>query len=122
MKDTEQDGVGWRRPALSPTMLPSVPFGCLPGQACEGFTHPGPKGDTGFPWHVVSLSWEHEVLEAPTPPLKSPRPARRQSWSRCLCRAVRDGVGEQCSIEDMDDGALCVPPGFGDGFPGWGDV
>ena len=76
----------------------------------------------GFLGMWVSLSWEHEVLEAPTPPLKSPRPARRQSWSRCLCRAVKDGVGEQCSIEDMDDGALCAPPGFGDGFPGWGDV
>lgn len=39
---------------LVPTTLPSVPFSCLPGQACQSFPHSSPKGDAAFTWDLAA--------------------------------------------------------------------
>lgn len=58
------------------------------------------------------------MLKAHALPSKSLSPSRRQSWSRCLCRVLRETPGECWNIEDMDQGTVCATSGFGDGFLG----
>lgn len=71
-------------PLLVPTTLPSVPFSCLPGQACQSFPHSSPKGDAAFTWDLAaSLAPRAQDAGTTHPPPGAPIPGGRQSRSGC---------------------------------------